>query len=143
MIVEMWLLFGFNHPNPRGLGLWESGQTTPTSMFQSSQPAGVGSYPAFSNSLSALRFNHPSPRGLGQQKNIIKYISFMIMFVLFYQLHIYIYRIANHNICFFHSICTKNGANLEAFYVHFTFAPSLYYIFFFLPSKGFLTIFYS
>ena len=114
---------------------------TVLSLFQSSQPAGAGSLKLYEYKRFIKRFNHPSPRGLGQQKNIIKYISFMIMFVLFYQLHIYIYRIANHNISFFHSICAKNGANLEAFYVHFTFAPSLYYIFFFLPSKGFLTIF--
>ena len=63
MIVEMWLLFGFNHPNPRGLGLWESGQTTPTSMFQSSQPAGVGSCLHFFQSYW-FRFNHPNPYGL-------------------------------------------------------------------------------
>ena len=85
------LVCGFNHPNPRGLGRIENNEraiTLPVSiiptregwvevqmynaiceiMFQSSQPARVGSCcPAGSRGIRR-GFNHPNPRGLGQRQ---------------------------------------------------------------------------
>ena len=50
----MWLLFGFNHPSPRGLGREFSVRGLERILFQSSQPAGAGSW------LLAPQFFRPS-----------------------------------------------------------------------------------